>query len=527
MATGRRVRLKWVVAAIVLLLAVAGGALWWVLSDRSAPLVNPAPPRLTAAAQLPSQGSTIVVPISTGLDVIEAELNRAIPTTLWQIDQREAACIPGQRVTICPVPKRECKNGKCRKVGCKFGLERTKVTPDIACRIVGNARRGPIRLSGSGETLMLHMPVRATVQVRDLGGVIRQETATGAADVRAQVRLGLARDWSPTARVEIGYGWSQAPGIDILGRRIRFTGKADEKLAPVIAGLERSLPGALAQLKVRSELDGLWRQGFTAIELNRDKPPAWMRITPQRMGFGGYRVQGRTLELTLAAEALTETFIGDRPSDPVATPLPPAAGRIGDRGLRFFIPVLADYAQLEPVVERALTKLARKGVSLEGVGPIDAQFGKVTIYATDGGRLAVGVQARADARNTPFGAARGVVWLWGTPYNEPGSQLVKVRDLSIATGTDSRVVNLLVPLFADEQVLATIRDALSHDFGKDYARVLAAARRAVAERREGDFLLSAQIRRVTNGTIRATGQGLFMPVEAEGVARIRYAPVRR
>ncbi len=527
MATGRRWRLAGAVAALVLLLAAAGGALWWFLGDRTAPMVNPAPLQLTAAAELPSHASTIVVPMTTSLDLIEAELNRAIPATLWQIDQREAKCIPGQRVTICPVPKRECVNGKCRKVGCKFGLQRTKVTPDIACRIVGNARRGPIRLSGSGETLMLHMPVRATVQVRDLGGVIRQETATGAADVRARVRLDLKRDWSPTARVEIDYGWTKAPGIDVLGRRIRFTDKADAKLAPVIAGLERQLPGILSRLHLRSELDALWRQGFTSIELNRDKPPAWMRVTPQRMGFGGYRVQGRTLELTLAAEALTETFIGDRPSDPAATALPAGAGRIGDRGLRFFIPVLADYAQLEPVVERALTKLARKGVSLDGIGPIDAKFGKVTIYATDGGRLAVGVTAQADARNTPFGAAHGVVWLWGTPYNDPGSQLVKVHNLSIATGTDSRAVNLLVPLFADQQVLATIRDALSHDFAKDYERVLTAARRAVAERREGDFLLSAQIRRVTNGTIRATGQGLFMPVEAEGVARIRYAPQRR
>ena len=30
-------------------------------------------------------------------------------------------------------------------------------------------------------------------------------------------------------------------------------------------------------------------------------------------------------ELILAAEALTETFVGDRPSDPVPTPLPPPA----------------------------------------------------------------------------------------------------------------------------------------------------------------------------------------------------------
>ena len=46
--------------------------------------------------------------------------------------------------------------------------------------------------------------------------------------------------------------------------------------------------------------------------------------------------------------------MGDRPADPVETPLPPPAPSVGKQGLNFFIPVLADYAQLEPVVQRVL-----------------------------------------------------------------------------------------------------------------------------------------------------------------------------
>ena len=52
------------------------------------------------------------------------------------------------------------------------------------------------------------------------------------------------------------------------------------------------------------------------------------------------------------------------------------AKTIGQRGLQFYIPVLADYEQLEPVVLRALRKLAAKGITLKGIGAVDAEFMK-------------------------------------------------------------------------------------------------------------------------------------------------------
>ena len=59
-----------------------------------------------------------------------------------------------------------------------------------------------------------------------------------------------------------------------------------------------------------------------------------------------------------------------------------------------------------------------------------------------------------------------------------------------------------------------------------YQKLLGKTRRAIGERREGDFVLSATVDRVTNGEIKATGAGLFLPVSAEGSARIVYRPAR-
>ncbi|MDB5721456.1 MAG: hypothetical protein JWP15_2074 [Alphaproteobacteria bacterium] len=467
---------------------------------------TPVPPRVETAAHFPERSSTLVVPISARLAELEKGLNGEVPIALWRIDKPNQTCVPPKRLKI-------------------FGKQ-LKVTPTLHCRIVGQVRRGRIRLSGHGDQLEIIMPVQAVVSAEDVGGIIKKETATGAAVVRAYAKLSIDGRWQPTAKVNIAYDWTSPPGIDFLGQRIQFVDKADDKLKPVIAGLEKSLPRELTKMNLRARLAIFWSRGFTSVMLNRERPPVWMRITPQRLGFGGYRVSGGDLQLKLSAEALTETFVGDRPADPKPTPLPGPATRVGAEGLRFFIPVLADFAQLEPVVERALGKLARKGIVLKGIGPVDAEFGKVTIYATEGGRLAVGVKAKAKARNAGFATTQGEVWLTAIPYNDPGSQVVRIRDLRMTRNLDSQTVNLLISLFGDETVNASIQAALVHDFAPDYLKVLTAARKAIATRREGDFLLHADVDKVTNGAIQVTGQGLFLPVTADGQARIFYRPGR-
>lgn len=453
----------------------------------------PAPPRITTPAALPAESSTIVVPVAAPLGELEAALEREIPRRLWSIDQHL---------------------DRCAKVA---------VLGKLGCTVSGQVTRGRIRLTGRGDRLLIAMPVHAVIAARKVGGVV-SKTATGDATVHAVARLSIAGDWRPTARVSIDYDWSREPGIDILGQRITFVEKADQRLRPVVAGLERTLPRELAKLKLRGRLADVWRQAFTVVSLSRDNPPAWMRVTPRRLGFGGYRVNGRTLQLTLAAEALTETFVGPRPANPTPTPLPPPSPVPAERGLRFFVPVLADYHQLEPVVQRALRKLAARGITLHGIGAVDAQFGAVTIYATDKGRLAVGVDATVKAKDHPSLTTKGKVWLTALPVNAENSQVVSAHDVQLAAETDSVTVDLLVSLFKDGAVRETIAQGLTHDFSPDYAKVLGKARAAIGARQEGDFRITADITKVETGRLAVTGQGLFLPVRASGAARVAYRP---
>ncbi|MFK3890539.1 DUF4403 family protein [Sphingomonas sp. NPDC079357] len=480
---------------LIFVLLVAGCA-------RHAP--SPAPPRVESTiAPFPDQTSTIVVPVTARLEQLERGLDKETPRVLWTINEHRDTCVKGKRVNL--------------------GIGKVKVTPDLGCRLVGQVTRGAIRVAGAGERLDITMPVSAVIHVRDIGGVLG-ETVTARALVHATGKLSIVGNWQPRAKLDLAYNWREPPGIEIAGQRITFTSRADEKLKRVVARLERDLPREVAKLDLRGQLDGAWRHGFTVLELSKRNPPAWMRVVPRELGVGGYRIAGRQLQLTLAAEALTQTFVGKRPADPTPTPLPPQSRVAGPPGLRFFIPVLADYAQLEPVVLRTLRKLAGKGISLTGVGPVDVDFGKVTVYATSNNRLAVGVAARVVPRDRRFPATSGEAWLTAQPYNDENSQLVRARDVQLAADTDSDAVDLIVSLVDAAPVQQAVALALQHDFAPDYQRVLAKAQAAIGARQEGDFFLSTDVTSVSTGRLQVTGAGLFLPVRAQGAARIAYKP---
>ncbi|WP_199556033.1 DUF4403 family protein [Sandaracinobacteroides hominis] len=482
-----------------------------------------APPRVEETTQVPVTVSRVTVPISAELSALEKLLEREIPPVLMAIDRQEKACVPPERITVCLKHVRKCEGDACKNVPCKVGVKHAKITPTLSCRIVGEIRRGPIRLSGDGELIKLHMPVSAEIAAKDVGHIV-SETATAKAEVRANVRLGMTPDWQPTAKVEIDYNWTKKPGIELLGQRITFAGKADPQVQKIIARIEKQLPLEIAKLQPKQRLEELWKSGFTSLELNRKNPPVWMRLTPQQLDYGGYHVVDGRLILKLELEAKAETFVGDRPANPTPTPLPPSGKVQPMQGFRVTAPVIAAYSELEPVLHKALGKLEKKGITLPAIGPVIVRFGKPTIYATEGGRLALGLAIEASKPDGNYGT-KGTVWLTGTPYNEPNSPVVKVRDLVIDASTDNAAADLLVPLANSPDVRLAIEEALAQNFAKDIAKLQVKINKALTEKRVGDFVLNAKLGEMHYGVVQALGQGAYLPVEVSGTGSLELAPL--
>ncbi len=500
------------VAALILLILAA--------CQRTAEI--PAPPRVTEPARIPVATSQIAVPISAPLADLERLLEAEIPRTLWTIDRQEKECIPAQRLTVCLRHRRPCEGEACRDVPCALGFQRARVTPAMSCRLVGQVTRGRVRLSGTGETLRLAMPVSATVSVRDVGGIVSQ-TATADAEVRAAVRLDTDANWNPTARLTLDYDWLEEPGFDILGRRIRFTSRADPRLQQLVERLERDLPRKLRKLDIPTQLEGLWREGFTVLELNARNPEVWMRVTPLALSHGGYHVEENRLVLRVALQAATETFVGTRPSAPEPRPLPSRSAFPAATRLRFHLPVVADYSALVPVLSDALERLSREPVDVPLVGPTRVRFGRPILYTTEGGRIALGLPV--SARGTRgWARTSGTVWLTGQPINAPNSRRVLIQGLAITGEAENAPGDILLAIVQAPGVRETIETALARDFENDFQELMGKITEALDDQRVGHFRLTARITEVLNGQVQPVGQGLYLPVEARGVARLAYSP---
>lgn len=481
-----------------------------------------APPRATEETAVPVSVSRVQVPVSVELAKLEAVLEREVPVTLKRIDQQETACLPAQHVTICLKHARPCKGDACKAVPCKVGVKKAEVVPAIGCRIVGEIRRGRIRLSGKGEDIHLSMPVSANVEAQNVGNVLSR-SGDAQAEIRAIIRIGMSADWQPNAAARIDYSWTKKPGIELLGQRITFAQKADPEVEKILRRIEAKLPQEIAKLQPRERLESLWKSGFTSLELNRRNPPVWLRLSPERLDYGGYRVADGRLNLLLELEAKAETFVGDRPADPTPTPLPPSGTVQAMQGFRVTAPVIAAYAELEPVLEKALNKLEAKGLELPGIGPVKARFGKPTIYATTGGRLALGLAVEASLPGGNYDT-RGIVWLTGTPYNAPGSPVVKVRDLEIDATTSRVAADLLVAIANSPAVKQGVEEALSQNFAHDIEKLRGKINKALNEKRVGDFVLDARVTDMNYGVVQALGQGAYLPVTVSGTGSLQLAP---
>lgn len=491
-----------IIGTIVALVVVA--FLLFRYLDRDNVVEAEAPPKATDKAPNPGETTQIAVPVEIDSSGLSAAVEKAIPQVLWSINQEQPRCIPPQHVKV-------------------FG-KRLAVTPAIKCTIIGTVTRGKTRLRTQGDEILVDVPIRAQVAARDVASILKGETATAAAQFHARIKVDIDGNWQPQGTVRFSYDWTKAPGIDFLGHRITFTEKADDALRPVLANLQGAVQGEFRKINIRKDVDAIWRQAFTNLSVNRKNPPVWIRVTPQKVMFGGYSLSTNRIHLNVGIEGKTETFVGDEPSKPKPTALPPLLrGKMANR-LNFFLPVKADYAELEPVLMRALKRRSERPFVIPKVGNVNADFKKVTIYGTPGNRIAVGLDVVVKPDNKQLEPMEGMLWLTAFPINDAGSAEVRFKDVSVAGDTSKVGGDLLLQFGNSPTVTEMLAASLTQNFTKDVNDLKGKIHKAVDRREEGNFLIQTSTDEFDIGVIQAFGDGLYLPVRVKGQAQINYRP---
>ncbi len=466
---------------------------------------NIAPPRATDAIVFPKEPSQIAVDLKVDLADLERALERELPRELWQIDRPGSQCVAPQTIDLAV-----------------FKVK----SPKIKCRITGTVTRGKLRLSGSGQALMVTLPVKGTLAARDIAGIFKGETANGAAEVALSLKLDLTPNWQLTSTTQLDYRWTREPGIDFLGRRITFTDEANRELRPVKREVERIIARELARLPIKSNAQQGWREAQRVFVVNQRNPAVWARLTPKQFRFGGYDVKGRDLTLRLGLDALLETFVGFKPDGVAPAPLPPLARRDTAASTSVLhVPVVAAYAVLEPVIAKALAKRSQRPFVIEDYGSVSAKFTGITVYGTGEGRIAVGATYTATSDLSVIAKSKGKIWLTARPVSEANSRAVRFAETKISGSTDIVGEQFLFALANSPDFQSTITEALAQNFERDFTILRGKIGRAVA-RRSGPLAdYSITIETVETGAISAHGEGLYLPVDmtARIAARLRRA----
>lgn len=476
-------------AALLAILFVAG-------CKKAEDVAPPAPPRLETPVTLPDQPSTVRMPISVPLSDLKRAIEDEVPRVLQVIDEPPRVCIK----------------------------TKSKLLPDLTCRLRGQVTRGPIGLTGAGDVITLRIPVSATVRAENIGKLIKRETATGAVVVTTRLRLGLRPDWTPTAKVDANYSWTNPIGIDFLGQRITFQSKVDPKLHQILNQLERQLPGKLARAGVRDKAASIWAKGFRS-ERVKSEPLIWARFTPQAIGFSGYRVAGGFLTAGLSAQLRTETIFGDKPADPPVTPLPRLQGPLAERGINMHVPVFVPYGVLEAAANDALVKPGKRRLKLKNGHTVDATVRKVTIYGSTGGRIAVGLDVKLGAFSGLVDP-EGVLWFVATPQLDIPGRVLAMRDLTLVGRTDSAVFNALVSAVNETSLNADLTRSIRYDFAKDYDTGLKKADAWLQEQPFEGFVFKGKLAGAAIRDARVAPAGVLISADARADGGLTWNPAR-
>ncbi|HTI30566.1 MAG TPA: DUF4403 family protein [Sphingomonas sp.] len=476
-------------AALLAILLVTG-------CKKAEDVAPPAPPRLETPVALPDQPSTIRMPISVPLADLKRAIEEEVPRVLQVIDEPPRVCIK----------------------------TKSKLLPDLTCRLRGQVTRGPIALTGAGDVITLRIPVAATVRAENIGKLIKHETATGAVVVTTRLRLGLRPDWTPTAKVDANYSWTNPIGIDFLGQRITFQSKVDPKLHEILNKLERQLPGKLARAGVRDKAASIWAKGFRS-ERVKSEPLIWARFTPQAIGFSGYRIANGLLTAGLSAQMKTETIFGDKPADPPVTPLPRLQGPLAEQGINMHVPVFVPYGILEAAANDALVKPGKRRLKLKNGHSVDVTVRKVTIYGASGGKLAVGLDLNLDAAGGLV-APSGTVWFVATPMLDIPGRVLSIRDLVLVGRTDSTVFNALVSAINDTSLHDQLMNSVRYDFANDYQSGLDKADRWLREQPFEGFVFNGKLAGAAIRDARVAPAGVLISADAKAAGALTWNPKR-
>ncbi len=325
--------------------------------------------------------------------------------------------------------------------------DRNRVGDNDRLEVAFELRRQPFQAELRGTTAH----VRTTIHYRartwydpPVLPTVSASCATGEdepaprAVVELAARLSLSADWRLQSRPRIV---AIGPATETDRDRCRLTVFNFDVTERIMSGarglIETRIPeirGALANIDLRSRFERWWDVLSTPVQLDED---VWLVVDPLAVAQGETSGSGQSLTATTVLTANPRLVLGPRPTVE-ARPLPSLAQAGAARGLTIRATATADYVTASARLNEQLA-----GQTLEQSGHT-LEIEHLELFGIGQGKVALAVDIG--------GAARGRIYLVGSPDYDPAQGQVHVPDLEFDVATLNVLVGGLDWLAHDELV---------------------------------------------------------------------------
>lgn len=394
---------------LALIAALAWGLWYTPLLDPPVPAAEAEPVWVPELAE-----STLKVPIRFDLQPVIAALEGAVPRSMGDLDRR----IPLE------------------------GNDRTDVAYEV--------RRAPFQASLIQDramiTSVLSYRARAWYDppiLPEIRGTCGTDAEPLRAVVSASARISLSSDWRLRSDGRVDFVGPLAEGDR---DRCRLTDLGIDVTDRVMAGAREALEGhlpeieaALGRIDLRSRFEEWWQALGSPIELAEE---TWLVIGPEGVHRGPTRGLGDVLIAEIGLSARPRVVFGERPHfEP--PPLPDLGPPLEVEGLRIRATGRAEYG----AASDRLTEILAGRTLEQPEGTLRLE--RVEALGIGGGRVALDVYFG--------GAARGHIFLVGTPAIDPATDEIHVPDLTFDVDTRSLLLQGYAWI-AREEILEFFRE---------------------------------------------------------------------
>lgn len=465
----------------------------------------------TALQPSPIQSTTqLALPITARLEPLADRIEDATPGNILAFNEREV-CAPAKWLkTKVPYFK-----------GLKLYSRtlRTKITPEIKCRVRGWIRRdGRVTITGEGSQLKISIPIRARATAKLLGV---QETVHFRALVFFYLTPALDEDWRFTAHPSYDFRWTQRPALKLFDFvEITVGSLVEPELRKALRNFVADGQTLLSDLPLTDHLTSGWREIQSPVLINHN-PPVTFLYRPRTAGFSGFVAKDGLLQATLSTTGSSFLYVGEVADPPPPEPLP-VLRQTEEIPSHFELsfPVFLPYGELTKMLHRRYPD----GQIIEFKEGASVLLANPVIEEVDGNRLAVSLQFSADTRSSlgrrldvlDWFVSEGRIVFSGEPVVEREGRVLAVDKLRFESDSDSELLDASIGLANMDPITRYVETLARYDFGPELDSAIANITEAMSRDFSENLSVSMQLHEVLLADITLLSDDIVVQVHMSG-----------